>query len=184
MKKTILISALLLGAASMNAQTTYQTTTNHAVCKSFPNMPANAVPVWPKGTYTPLEDPACPPCYEYTSKHGTRRMECPYLRFPPEHSTSTTVNNEVTEQTTTDYAPVNAGRSMDVQSNRTYTGNYPAVCKSFPDMPRNAHPVWPKGTYTPLEDPSCPPCYEYVSKHGTLRMECPYLRFPPEHTRQ
>ncbi len=182
MKKTILISALLLGAASVFAQTTDRTiTTNHAVCKSFPDMPSNAHPVWPKVTYTALEDPFCPPCYEYISKHGTDRMECPYLRFPPEHSTPTAGTYNMNDESA---LPPDAGTPITVQSSRTYTGNYPAVCKSFPDMPANAHPVWPKGAYTPLEDPSCPPCYEYRSKHGTLRMECPYLRFPPEHTRQ
>jgi hypothetical protein len=175
MKKILLLPVLMLAAISLQAQSMDRPATlnNNAVCKSFPDMPANAVPIWPKGAYTPLEDPSCPPCYEYTSKHGTLRMECPYLQFPPEHENQAAVMEKQT----------NTGRSIQMQSENTYSGNYPS-CKRFPDMPANAVPVWPKGAYTPLQDPSCPPCYEYTSKHGTLRMECPYLQFPPEHSRE
>ena len=203
MKKTILISLLVIAAMDIHAQSANRPTINNDVCKSFPNMPANAVPAWPKTAYTPLEDPKCPPCYEYVSQHGTLRMECFYLQFPPERVTPTGVR-EVTLQKDVDlypqpdanrYPPVNVQSSntstektynenTSANTEKIYTGNYPAVCKRFPDMPANGHPVWPKGTYTPLQDPSCPPCYEYVSKHGTLRMECPYLQFPPEHPRQ
>jgi len=77
MKKTFLILLLTLAALNMYAQSDVQTTTNSngAVCKKFPNMPANAVPVWPKGAYTPLEDASCPPCYEYKRKNGIMTME-------------------------------------------------------------------------------------------------------------
>ncbi len=208
MKKTLLIPVLLVAAISLHAQSTDRPINiDHPVCKSFPAMPANAKPVWPKGPYTALEDPSCPPCYEYVSKHGTLRMECLYLQFPAEHNTpgngnaagataattTAAVNNEeqsniveqnnmVTEETT---APQVAGRrEVQMQSEEAYTGNYPAYCKRFPSMPANAIPVWPKGPYKAMEDPNCPPCYEYVSKHGTLRMECFYLQFPAEHERQ
>jgi len=52
-------------------------------CRVDPQMPANAVPAWPKNTsYIMLQDP---PCYEYINKHGLKIMECHGLRFPPEH---------------------------------------------------------------------------------------------------
>lgn len=178
MKKTFLISLLSLAAFSMNAQTV--TTDKNAVCKKFPHMPAGATAVWPSGTYTPTQDPSCPPCYEYKSKRtGVMIMECPYLNFPAEKS-SATASNAVMEQ---NYEPVtrtqpNTDRIV-MQSQNSYTGNYPAVCKRDPDMPANAKPVWPAGTYTATQDPSCPPCYEYKSKRtGVMIMECPFLRFP------
>jgi hypothetical protein len=178
MKKTFLISVLTLAAFSMYAQSADQQTTtsyNGAVCKRFPNMPAGATPVWPKGAYTPTQDASCPPCYEYTSKHGVRIMECPYLQFPPEHATAAADAG---------VAPVTAAQptgDLQVQSQNSYTGNYP-VCKRDPDMPANAKPVWPKGEYTPLEAQACAPCYEYKSKRtGIMIMECPFLRFPAEH---
>ena len=182
MKKTFLIS-LLIPIAIGAALTTYaqssdvQTTTNNngAVCKKFPNMPANAYPVWPKGAYTPLEDPSCAPCYEYKRKNGIMTMECPYLQFPAEHSTA---DADALPPVTTAQANVN---DVQYQGQNSYTGNYP-VCKRDPNMPANAKPVWPKGDYTPLEAQACPPCYEYKSrKTGILIMECPYLRFPAEH---
>jgi len=177
MKRTILISLLTLAAFSMNAQTT---TTNYdgAVCKKFPHMPANATAVWPKGTYTPTQDPSCPPCYEYTSKHGVLIMECPYLQFPAEHGAANGISYEA--QAPVIRAQANTTENVAWQAQNSYTGNYP-VCKKDADMPRNAKPVWPKGTYTPLEDQACPPCYEYTSKHGIQIMECPFLRFPAEH---
>jgi uncharacterized Zn-binding protein involved in type VI secretion len=182
MKKTFLISLLSIAALTTYAQSSENPgvtiSKNGAVCKQFPNMPANAYPVWPKGTYTPLEDPSCPPCYEYTSKHGTLRMECPYLQFPAEHSTAGNTDNTELAPVTT--ARANANENVQYQAQSSYTGNYP-VCKQFPNMPANAHPVWPKGDYTPLEAQACPPCYEYKSKKtGIMIMECPYLRFPAE----
>jgi hypothetical protein len=54
-------------------------------CRRAPHMPANAVPAWPESHYTPLQDPACPPCYKYKSKKsGITIMECPYGNFPSE----------------------------------------------------------------------------------------------------
>jgi hypothetical protein len=53
-------------------------------------------------------------------------------------------------------------------------------CLTDPDMPRNAVPAWPKSAYTPVEDASCAPCYEYTSKRGTVIMECPFLIFPSQ----
>ncbi len=47
------------------------------------NMPANAVPVYPKGDYTPLTNQ--PPCYQYKTKKGLDVMECHGLWFPPEN---------------------------------------------------------------------------------------------------
>jgi len=181
MKKTFLISLLTLGAVTMYAQSDNNSTNNNgAVCKKFQNMPANAVAVWPKGAYTPLEDPSCAPCYEYKSKHGVMIMECPYLQFPAEHSTADAgaMNTDYVAPVTT--AQANSNESVAMQGQNSYTGNYP-VCKRDPDMPANATPVWPKGQYTPLENQACAPCYEYRSKHGVMIMECPYLQFPAEH---
>lgn len=139
------------------------------VCKKDPNMPKDAKPAWPESVYTPLEDPACPPCYKYTSKLGHGVMECPFLRFPAEHNQQGTANE-----------PMFAAPGTE-----TRAGNYPPVCRKAPDMPKNAKPAWPESSdYTPLQDPSCPPCYTYTSKLGHEVMECPFLRFPAEHPHQ
>ena len=69
----------------VNIQTPRAYTGNYPkVCKRDPDMPAHAVPVWPKTEYIPTQDPECAPCYEYTSKHGVAVMECPFLYFPAE----------------------------------------------------------------------------------------------------
>ena len=92
MKTTIIISLLSLAAFSANAQSATNTMENskHAVCMKAADMPANAKMVFPKTAYTPVQDPSCPPCYEYTTKKGLKVMECPFLWFPPERSTPTT----------------------------------------------------------------------------------------------
>jgi hypothetical protein len=186
MKKSLLISLLCIAAIGANAQSTDQTvTTNTAVCKTFPNKPARAVPVFPKTAYTPLEDPSCPPCYEYRSKYGYMVMECPYVRFAPEHG-----NKELTseEAVTLPYnassidADAKTETTVQAETQHVYTGNYPAVCLRSPNMPKGAKQVFPKSEYTALEDASCPPCYEYRSKYGYMVMECPFLRFAPEHS--
>lgn len=187
MKTSLLVSLLCLAAMGSYAQSSGQPIiTDKAVCKSFPNMPAHAVPVFPASAYTPLEDPSCPPCYKYRSKYGYMVMECPYLRFPPEHG-----NKEVTAAEAI-RVPYNSNsldaeattvqtNTIQAETQHAYTGNYPAVCLRSPNMPKGAVPVFPVSAYTPLEDPSCPPCYEYRSKYGYKVMECPFLRFPPEH---
>lgn len=164
-----MLVASLLSIASLGA---FAQTEGHGVCKRPANMPKGAKMVFPKSDYTALEDPACPPCYEYRSKHGYLVMECPYLRFAPEHSGKSEAL--VTQKNVID-------GSIEVQSRGEYGGNYPAVCKKFPNMPAGATPVFPASNYTPLQDPSCPPCYEYKSRYGYMVMECPYLRFAPEH---
>lgn len=172
MKTTLLVSLLLLAVSGVYAQSA-----GKAVCKRSPNMPAGAKAVWPKSAYTPLQDPSCPPCYEYRSKHGYMVMECPFLRFPAEHNDDGTAL--VTERTIN-----NGENTIDVQTQSAWGGKYPAVCKRAPNMPLGAKPVWPKSEYTALQDPSCPPCYEYKSKYGYMVMECPFLRFPAEPNRQ
>jgi len=90
MKTTIIISLLSLASLTAGAQTATKTITssNHAVCMKAPDMPANAKLVFPKAAYTPVQDPSCPPCYEYTTKRGLKVMECPFLWFPPEGGNS------------------------------------------------------------------------------------------------
>jgi hypothetical protein len=170
MKTALIVSFLCLASMGAFAQNTFET--NQVVCRIAPDMPKGARPVFPKGAYTALEDKSCPPCYEYRSKYGYMVMECPFLRFPAEgHERSeaaTVTENEV------------IGGAIEVQTRNSYTGNYPAVCKMAPDMPKGAKPVFPASAYVPLQDPSCPPCYEYRSKYGYMVMECPYLRFAPE----
>ncbi len=168
MKTTILISLLCLASMGAYAQSSY----NHAVCKKAHNMPKGARPVFPEGSYTALQDPSCPPCYEYRSKYGYLVMECPFLRFPAEHGNKS-------EPLVTQKYPIDG--AMEVQAQNVYSGYYPAVCRKAPNMPAGARPVFPSSAYTPLQDPSCPPCYEYRSKYGYMVMECPYLRFVPEH---
>jgi len=162
----------------------YAQSTDKAVCKSFPNMPARAVPVFPKTAYTPLEDPSCAPCYEYRSKYGYMVMECPYLRFPPEHGNKEVATTEAIRvpynANSLDAAAKVETNTIEAQTQHAYSGNYPAVCLRSPNMPKGAKQVFPKSEYTSLEDPSCPPCYEYRSKYGYMVMECPFLRFPPE----
>jgi hypothetical protein len=48
--------------------------------KPDPEMPANAVPVWPESSATPTLNP---PCYKYKTKKGLEVMECHGLLFPP-----------------------------------------------------------------------------------------------------
>lgn len=182
MKKTLLASLLSLATLGVYAQSCEHPVTVHnkkEACRIDPNMPARAKAVWPQSAYIPLEDPSCPPCYEYRSKYGYMVMECPFLMFPPEHSTNANGAPLVTEGTT-----LNGESAIEVQSQNTYSGHYPAVCKRAPNMPAGAVPAWPKSQYTALQDPSCPPCYEYRSKYGYMVMECPFLRFPPEHDHQ
>lgn len=51
------------------------------------------------------------------------------------------------------------------------------VCPKPANMPKNAVMVYPKSAYTPVGDPSCPPCYLYTRKSGLQVMECPYAWF-------
>ena len=167
MKTTIIITALLsfatIGSNAQSAKTS---------CQRPADMPANAVMVYPRSAYTPLGDPACPPCYQYTTKRGLQVMECPYATFNADQTPSVTPIPLVTTQ--------NGNNStIDVLSQNTYTGNYP-VCKRDPDMPANAWLVWPKTAYKSNGNPACAPCYEYKSKNGILVMECPDVTFLPE----
>ncbi len=130
-------------------------------------MPANAVAVFPKSAYTPVEDPSCPPCYEYTTKRGLKVMECPFALFPPEKS--------ATERTQTVTRTEN-NQTMAVESQNSYTGNYTSCAKEL-GMPAGATPVYPKSAYVPTGSADCPPCYEYTTKRGLKVMECPNLWF-------
>ena len=169
MKKTFMISFLLVAAINVFAQSTGQPTKiDKAGCRVDPDMPKNATPAWPASAYTPVEDQSGAPCYEYTNKHGLTIMECPFLVFPP---TGDAAPGAVTLTETND--------DINVQAENTYTGHYPA-CKRPTGMPKNATPVWPKSAYVPTGDPACPPCYEYTNKHGLTIMECPKLVFLPE----
>lgn len=185
MKTSLSILLLCLATTGSYAQSTDQPATiNTAVCKTFPNMPARAVPVFPKTAYTPLEDPSCPPCYEYRSKYGYMVMECPYLRFAPEHGNKELTTDEaitVPYTANTAYDANTKGNILVAETQHSFTGNYPPVCLRAQNMPKGAKQVFPKSAYTPIEDPSCPPCYEYRSKYGYMVMECPFLRFAPEH---
>lgn len=173
MKKIIIISILALAALNTNAQSSDAA----AKCKKAPNMPANAVPAWPKSAYTPAGDPSCAPCYTYKTKRGLEVMECPFAYFPAEHSNSTY------EAPVADVNTMSTVNTLEVQAQNTYTGNYPG-CPKMPNMPKNAKLVYPKSAYTPTGDPSCAPCYEYTTKRGLEVMECPHLWFPPEHNNQ
>lgn len=177
MKQTILISLLTVATFGAFAQSSDKATTLHnGVCRVARNMPADAKPVFPESAYTPLQDPSCPPCYEYKSKYGYMVMECPFLRFPPAQTNSTTVTPLVTE-----YNAQNG--AVEVRTQNTYAGRYPKVCKTDPEMPANGKPVWPTTEYTALGNPECAPCYEYTRKSGLKVMECHNLMFPPEDTK-
>jgi hypothetical protein len=172
MKKALIIPLFLLMAATSFAQTANgPIKVNTAVCRTDPDMPKNAVLVWPKSDYTPTQDPSCAPCYEYKNKYGHTVMECPFLVFSKQADDAAQGATEITTQTTDNGA-------MDVRSQGTYTGNYPACDKNR--FPKYSTPVWPKSAYIPTGNPNCAPCYEYTSKHGVAVMECPYLVFLPE----
>jgi hypothetical protein len=148
MKTTLIISLLCVASLS-----------------SFAQMPANAVPAYPKTPYVQLQDP---PCYKYINKHGLEIMECPGARFLPEHSTARqdTRSRNVTEE---------ANGNLRVESRNTYMGYQ----SRYPAMPANAVPAYPTSPYVQLQDP---PCYKYVNKRGIEIMECPGARFLPEHS--
>jgi len=170
MKTSLLISLFCIASIGSYAQDVQkdQSATNNAVCRKYPDMPKGAKPAWPKTTpYVSNVAPQCAPCYTYTRKSGLKVMECPGLWFLPEGAGKDNGNTVQTD-------------GMNVQAQNVYTGNYPKVCKRDPNMPANAVPVWPKGEYTPTQDPACAPCYEYTTKHGLGVMECPYLYFPAE----
>ena len=172
MKKVFIIPLLLLVTFYADAQATNTPVrVNDVVCKTDPDMPANAVRVWPKSAYTPTQDPSCAPCYQYKNKYGHTIMECPFLIFSPADE-NVIPGAAVINVQATDNGDVN------VQSQNTYTGNYPACDRSR--FPKYSTPVWPKSAYIPTGNPNCPPCYEYTSKHGVAIMECPYLVFLPE----
>jgi hypothetical protein len=59
-------------------------TGNYPSCRRDPDMPKRAKVAWPKAAYTPIGDPKCAPCYQYTTKRGLKVMECPNLWFPPQ----------------------------------------------------------------------------------------------------
>jgi hypothetical protein len=154
MKTTIIISLLSLTSLTGFCQAINgPVNDNTPVCRKAPNMPTRAIPAWPQEAYIPLEDKSCAPCYEYRSKRGTMRMECPFIMpVAPGYTTNTT--------------------TVDVQGQNTYTGNYP-VCKEELHMPANAKAVFPSSEYTSLGTPGCAPCYEYTTRHGLTVMECP-----------
>ncbi len=71
------------GVLNVQSENTYAGNYPKA-CKRDPNMPKGAVPTWPSSPYVSTQgDPACAPCYEYTTKHGLTVMECPFLYFVP-----------------------------------------------------------------------------------------------------
>ena len=172
MKTTLLISLISLASIGSYAQD-QSAANNNATCKRYPGMPAYAVPAWPKTPYIAKGDPECAPCYTYTTKHGLTVMECPGLWFLPEHRTATETAVNIWQQPNT---------NLNVQTENTYTGNYPITCKRDPNMPDNAVPAWPKSPYVSTQSPECAPCYTYTSKYGLEIMECPFLYFLPEHT--
>jgi hypothetical protein len=165
MKKIIIMSVLSLSTSVGFAQNA-----NHNRCQPPTDMPANATPVFPESAYTSAGDPSCPPCYEYTTKRGLKVMECPDLLFKTE---STEINVAKTAQTSNN-------NDMAVQSESSYTGNYPVNCSKDLNMPANAWPVWPKSDYRATSNTACAPCYEYRTKNGLLVMECPNLIFTDE----
>ena len=71
---------------TVNAQDQRSYTGNYskAYCARDPHMPKNGHTVYPKSDYIPTGNPACAPCYEYTTKRGLKVMECHDLLFPPE----------------------------------------------------------------------------------------------------
>jgi len=178
MKTMMLISIMCLMSFSNYAQ---QRDKNQSAvnkknkCLKDPNMPANAKLAWPSSGYLPTQDPACAPCYTYTSKHGTDIMECPYLNFLPEPKEGRVQSANVTYPTANGIAD-----GLTIQRENTYTGEYPKTCQRDPHMPANAKPSWPKSPYFSLVAPQCAPCYTYVNKHGLAIMECPGLIFLPE----
>ena len=178
MKKLLIISFLSFAALQAFAQTGNETVkVNTAGCMKDPDMPKNAVPAWPKSAYTPVGNPKCAPCYQYKNKHGLTIMECPFLVWPPADGGS--ADNSPLPASAAVTVPATTDDGVAVESQNTYTGNYPA-CKRPAGMPANAKPVWPSSAYTPVGDPKCAPCYEYTKKNGLTIMECPDLVFPPE----
>ena len=173
MKKALLISLLTFVTSYGFAQSADAPgRVNNAHCSVDPDMPKNAVPAWPKSAYTATQDPSCAPCYEYKNKRGTEIMECPFLIFASANNSALLTGSSAMTVTPDDNG------SMDVQSQNSYTGEYPACSKSM--YPAHTTPVWPKTAYTPVGNPDCAPCYEYTNKRGTVIMECPYLIFPSE----
>ena len=59
--------------AKMHYKTNYSNV--HA---AYPDAPKNAVPAYPSGSYTALQDP---PCYKYTNSSGKVVTECPGARY-------------------------------------------------------------------------------------------------------
>ena len=168
MKKAIIISALLLAARYGYAQSADgPVITNKAKCMADPDMPKNATPAWPESAYTPVGDPSCAPCYQYTNKRGLAIMECPFLVFPSQ--------GNVTLLGGASTVTANITNDITVETSNSHTGNYPTYSKNM--YPPHTTPVWPKSTYTPTGNPNCAPCYEYKTRKGTEVMECPYLTF-------
>ncbi len=175
MKKALIISLLSFITSYGFAQSAdAPTRINKVQCMSDPDMPANAVLVWPESAYTPVADESrsCPPCYEYKDKRGHSIMECPFAIFSSQ--TKGDLLNGTPAVTT--ISEVNG--EINVQTVNTYIGNYPACSKNL--YPPHSTPVWPKSAYTPTGNPNCAPCYEYTSWKGTAVMERPYLVFPSE----
>jgi hypothetical protein len=124
MKRIVFVTLVALaGTFSGHAQT---------ACSKAPDMPANARPAWPTGSYTSYQVPGCAPCYTYVNKHGLKIMECPYLRFPSEDSTK--MMEAGMQQALGD-------NNIAAEKSNSYTGNYPKTCKPYPGMPkmRNLH---------------------------------------------
>lgn len=167
------MSLLAVAALDAGAQSA-----NKTVCKKAPNMPANAVMVFPKSAYTPVQDPSCPPCYEYTTKRGLRVMECPFALFPPEKSASERSAEATSHTEVTRTESNGSGTTVGMESQNSYTGNYNySRCAKELNLPAGATPVYPKSAYVPSGNPDCPPCYEYTTKRGLKVMECPNLWF-------
>jgi hypothetical protein len=140
--------------------------TNYSnVHAAYPTAPANAVPAWPSGSYTALQEP---PCYKYKNSEGKWVTTCPGASFaPPQCQTPEAALNQIEQN-----------GNLNVKAEKSYTGNYPDLHSVYPQAPANAVPAWPSGEYTQLKDP---PCYEYTNKRGLKVTECPGAQFEPEH---
>jgi len=146
--------------ATMHYKTNYSNV--HA---AYPDAPLSAVPVWPSGNYTALQEP---PCYKYKNSEGKWITECPGARFtPPQCTDPEAAMNEI-----------HANGSLNVNVESSFTGNYPDLRSVYPQAPANAVPAWPSSPYTELKNP---PCYEYTNKRGLKVTECPGAQFEPEH---
>lgn len=146
--------------ATMHYKTNYSNV--HA---AYPAAPADAVPAWPRGEYTALQNP---PCYMYKDASGAWMETCPGARFTP--PTCDNPQSALTE--------IQTNNGLDVNSENSFTGNYPDLHTVYPQAPANAVPAWPSTPYKAVQNP---PCYKYINQMGLEVTECPGAQFEPEH---